>query len=213
MSTHEEAATPTPEGRDSNGRFVRGNAGGPGNPFARQVAQLRSLLLRALTAEDLVAVAVALVERAKQGDVAAARLLFQYTLGKPLHAAHPDRVDADELQAFRENTAPSNVLDHLLSVPVEPALELMRVLLPAASDNFRQEFHDQFVHRYGEDGRGGSFAREQATVNKRPPAGRPATDGADPPSAVRETETIRLVNEPGPTASPPDARAANKRRP
>jgi len=36
-------------GRDSADRFTKGNKGGPGNPFARQVAALRSALLSAIT--------------------------------------------------------------------------------------------------------------------------------------------------------------------
>lgn len=31
-------------GRDSQGRFATGNSGGPGNPYARQVAALRCTL-------------------------------------------------------------------------------------------------------------------------------------------------------------------------
>ena len=40
-------------GRDALGRFGPGNAGGPGNPHARKVAQLRTALLRSVKASDL----------------------------------------------------------------------------------------------------------------------------------------------------------------
>jgi hypothetical protein len=35
--------------RQSNGRFAKGNRGGPGNPFARKTAQLRQALVDAVT--------------------------------------------------------------------------------------------------------------------------------------------------------------------
>src|SRR5205085_4146516 len=41
-------AAPSPNGgngHDSQGRFAKGNKGGPGNPFARRVGRLRSLLV------------------------------------------------------------------------------------------------------------------------------------------------------------------------
>src|SRR5262249_20282394 len=92
-------ARPAPgsDGRGANGRFTAGNPGGPGNPFARRVAQLRSILMQAVKPEDLVAIVRKLVERAKAGDVAAAKLLLAYVLGKPAPAVNPDALDWEEL--------------------------------------------------------------------------------------------------------------------
>ena len=56
-------STNGPDGRDARGRFAKGNAGGPGNPHARKVAQLRSALLRAVSAGDLRAVVKKLVDQ------------------------------------------------------------------------------------------------------------------------------------------------------
>lgn len=69
-------------GRDGRGRFAVGNAGGPGNPFAKSVGELRKALFDAVTAEDLRAVTQMLIRKAKGGDVAAARELLDRTLGK-----------------------------------------------------------------------------------------------------------------------------------
>jgi hypothetical protein len=89
-----------PEGaRDAHGRFGQGNRGGPGNPFARQVAALHAGLLARLTPEDLGDIAEALVREAKGGNVAAAKLLLSYTLGKPAQAAD---VADDRLCQFAE---------------------------------------------------------------------------------------------------------------
>jgi hypothetical protein len=48
--------SPSPDGsngRDSCGRFARGNLGGPGNPLAKRTAALRSIMLDAITEDDL----------------------------------------------------------------------------------------------------------------------------------------------------------------
>jgi len=70
-------------GRDTAGRFAPGNPGGPGRPGNTKVAELRTALLSEVTAEDVAAVVRALVDKAKSGDVAAARLLLPYIVGPP----------------------------------------------------------------------------------------------------------------------------------
>lgn len=83
-------------GRDGSGRFKAGNAGGPGNPFARRVAALRSALVNALADEDMQSLVRGLVEKAKTGDVAATKLLLAYTVGRPSEVVDPDRLEQDE---------------------------------------------------------------------------------------------------------------------
>ena len=70
-------------GRQAGGRFATGNAGGPGNPHARQVAALRSALLDAVTPAEMTAIVAKLVADAKAGSVASAREVLERTLGKP----------------------------------------------------------------------------------------------------------------------------------
>jgi len=84
-------------GRDSLGRFAVGNSGGPGNPHAAQVGRLRSALLDAVTSDDMRAVALALVEKAKAGDITAARVLSDRVLGKPVEADVIARLEAIEV--------------------------------------------------------------------------------------------------------------------
>jgi len=81
------------KGRSSRGRFTKGNSGGPGNPYAKKVAGLRSALLSAVTQEDMKAIARVLVEQAKSGDIAAVRELLMRVLGRPLEADILDRLD------------------------------------------------------------------------------------------------------------------------
>jgi hypothetical protein len=97
-------AAETPIQHDAKGRFRPGNPGGPGNPFARRIAELRKIIVDALNDAEMLAITHAMIVRAKAGDVSAARLLYQYALGKPAKAANPDRVDIDEFN-LREDAA------------------------------------------------------------------------------------------------------------
>ncbi len=82
--------------RDNKGRFMKGNPGGPGNPFARQVAMLRSVLVNTVRPEDMKRIAQDLVVQAKFGNMEALKLLFLYVLGKPAQAVNPDTLDIEE---------------------------------------------------------------------------------------------------------------------
>ena len=73
---------PSPNGRTARGRFAKGNPGGPGNPYARRVADLRAALLESVTEQDIRAVARALVKRAKEGEIPAIRELLDRLMGK-----------------------------------------------------------------------------------------------------------------------------------
>jgi hypothetical protein len=79
-------------GRDAQGRFVPGNTVARGNPFARRMARLRSRALAAVSGPDLEAIVRQLVASAKAGDVAAAKVLLPYLLGRPPEAVDPDRL-------------------------------------------------------------------------------------------------------------------------
>src|SRR5262245_33013348 len=87
-------------GRDARGRFTKGNPGGPGNPFARQTAALRQALIEAVTEADMKAITAQLVLQAKYGDLKAAKLLFEYVIGKPTPPADPDTIDRHEWQTL-----------------------------------------------------------------------------------------------------------------
>ena len=72
----ESAAQMPTNGHDARGRWAQGNPGGPGNPFARRVAALRKVIINRLTEEDLLAITEALLAKAKEGSVGAAKLLL-----------------------------------------------------------------------------------------------------------------------------------------
>ena len=94
-------------GRDDKGRFVRGNPGGSGNPFARKTAALRSALIRKMDEERIEQLADKLIEQALDGDVPSARLVLQYAIGLPTQAVDPDDVDRLEWERERRQAVPS----------------------------------------------------------------------------------------------------------
>jgi len=84
--------------RDARGRFLPGNSGGPGRPPAASVHEHRAALVNAVTPDDIRAVARMLVDRALEGDVGAAKLLFERLFGPPVAADVLERIA--ELEAF-----------------------------------------------------------------------------------------------------------------
>ena len=94
MSTPPSPTGPNGGGLGSDGRFAPGNRAARGNPHARRVALLRAALLRSVRPEDLAAVALALLAKAKDGDVAAARELLQRLLGPPVELDFRERIAA-----------------------------------------------------------------------------------------------------------------------
>ena len=91
-----------------------GNKGGPGNPFARKVAELRKTLVNFVTEDDMKHIAFVLKERAMGGDLAAIKLLFQYVLGKPNETVDPDRLDLDEWQKLQETARPAKEMTEVM---------------------------------------------------------------------------------------------------
>ncbi len=87
--------------RNAKGKFVKGNKGGPGNPHARKVAELRSLLLECVSKDDLKAVIQRLVEDAKAGNQAATKELLSRLLGGPVDSIHPDDLNHHDSETQR----------------------------------------------------------------------------------------------------------------
>ena len=68
---------------DASGRFAPGNPGGPGNPYAKRVAEIRAALMEAVSDDDLRKIVKALVQKGKSGDVMAAREVLDRLVGRP----------------------------------------------------------------------------------------------------------------------------------
>lgn len=86
-------------------------ANGPiavGNPAAR-MAQLRMALLNTVTPEDIEKIAKAMIAKAAEGSLGAAKLVFSYVLGKPEPAPESNRAGAAELLGGSALTALADV--------------------------------------------------------------------------------------------------------
>src|SRR5438477_338820 len=82
----EAANEATNTDRDQQGRFTKGNAGGPGNPHARHCARMLALFRDAITDDEMYRLCRVLFEKATSGDVSALKMIWQYKIGKPLPA-------------------------------------------------------------------------------------------------------------------------------
>jgi hypothetical protein len=138
----EQQAAPKPQ-RDGKGRFVRNNDGGPGNPFGRRIAELRRVLLRSATEENVERLANMLMEKAFAGDLAAAKLLLLYWIGKPKEAAEPDRVDVEEWELAQQSVVAADVAQATFaSMPITIGL----AALPGLNEVREREAADMIRH-------------------------------------------------------------------
>jgi hypothetical protein len=202
------------EGRDTHGRFAQGNAGGPGNPFARRVAALRSALLAAVTEADLDAIARTLAQQAKDGNVAAARLLLSYALGKPAAAVDPDTLDLQEWEIYRRQPDPGPDMAAATQRPTLPfALDYLRALLPSLTEGQRRQYLQEDHAREFEEqleaaARAERRARREAKRAQKTAAAQAPPDGPAKPAADEEALALlgRLLNLTPPSANGVGAR-------
>jgi hypothetical protein len=118
-------------GRDENGRFTAGNKLGVGNPFARQTAAMRKAIIQAITEQDLEEITRAMIDKAKRGDTAAAKLVFAYSGGTPTRPQNPDTLDRHEFAVYAGNHVIVEEFEKLFTqMPVSVLVTMSRVLRP-----------------------------------------------------------------------------------
>ena len=128
-------------GREANGRFGKGNQFGPGNPFARRVAQLREAMLEAVGSDDLAAILAKLIEKARAGDVPASKLVLAYAIGKPGTAIDPDTLNHNEWQVWRRSVAPPLEWDAVMTqMPLGFASTMQRFAMPCRVETFGKQY-------------------------------------------------------------------------
>lgn len=86
----------TSNGRNAQGRFTKGNPGGPGNPHSQRVGQLRSALLAAMTDTQWKRIIKSLLARAEAGEPWAVKEVLDRIIGKPIEADVFERLEAME---------------------------------------------------------------------------------------------------------------------
>src|SRR5947199_9441082 len=127
-------------GRDGRGRFRKGNKGGPGNPFNRQVARMRQVLLESVSEDDLRAIVAEVVDQAKDGDLGAAKLVLAYVVGRPVPAVDPDRLDIEEIQVYQEEvTTAEQMTNPIEGMPAGLACEMLRGMMPTLNEEKRRQ--------------------------------------------------------------------------
>jgi hypothetical protein len=156
-------------GRDSKGRFTRGNKGGPGSPFNRRVAALRQLLLERVSDDDLAAIVDRLVQQAREGDLAAVKLVLSYTVGKPLPAVDPDRVDVDEFKLFQEEARTGEeFMRPLKAMPAGMACDMLRAILPALLQDYMRMGAEMFAQHQSDQQEASAAAPQQPSSDTAP---------------------------------------------
>ena len=139
MNASSDAAPHTPPdappqaetGRDANGRFANGNPGGPGNPYYRRQAQLKRVLLDAITEDDVRSVVQVLLGLARGGDLAAIKLYLQYANAK----VDPDRAELHEWELQKQSPPLGEVIGLLgQNLPAAAATQKMRDTLPIVAN-------------------------------------------------------------------------------
>jgi hypothetical protein len=84
-------------GRLDGGRFAPGHQFAKGNPNARRMYALRKALLDSAGPDDVRRVGKKLLDLAEGGDVAAAKVWLEYTVGKPPQALELSGPDGEPL--------------------------------------------------------------------------------------------------------------------
>lgn len=77
--------------------FVKGNSLGKGNPNARRQYELRQALLGAAEPRHVEGVYRVMLKAALEGDVAAAKLVLEYIVGRPAQALELSGPDGEPL--------------------------------------------------------------------------------------------------------------------
>ena len=100
------------------------------------MGMLRCALVRRLKPEDVEAIADALIVKATTGDVAAAKLVLSYGIGKPTEAVNPDTLDLAEWDIYRRGPVSLDDLRGIVEgIPVDAVGPVVRVTKPYLNAN------------------------------------------------------------------------------
>jgi hypothetical protein len=183
LATPSESANAS---RDPQGHFLKGNSGGPGNPHARHCARMLEMFRNSITDEEMYGLCRVLYERAITGDMSALKMVWQYKLGKPLPAPHPDRIDRDEWDHFQKDAMTLDEMKKVLGqLPSRIGNAIVSAALPSIASTISHTLAQQLLQ-----GLPAEYLADQSTgpVNEEPnpPAGSngflPAEPAGESPS-------------------------------
>jgi hypothetical protein len=131
--------------RDLLGKFMAGNPGGPGNPYNRQIGMFKRAIQSATTPEEAKSLARKIYDMAMEGNLAAAKIYFTYTVGKPDNPIDPDRVDVHEIELYRD-VAPlkTEMATFMAAGKAETNLHVVRTVQPMTAAMQQQQMAGVF---------------------------------------------------------------------
>ena len=150
---------------------------------------MRQALINAVTPQDIADIAAKLLEKAKQGDVPAAKVVLSYTLGKPTSAVDPDSLDQQELKTLADNHVACKYLQRVMQrLPIEMVLGLLHAVLPALDRATATKFHDLWTTLGAEMDQKRACADEDDEVEAEPVTNDECEDeGLTKPESLEET--------------------------
>ena len=110
-------------GRDDQGRFAKGNPGGPGNPQARHATALRHAAQSAVSSDHMSALMRKALRMALEGNLQAMRIVFERTLGRPIEG--PTETDPIDIEPPRMQTAAecNAAVEHIIDGVVKGTID------------------------------------------------------------------------------------------
>jgi hypothetical protein len=125
---------------DARGRFVKGNPGGPGNPFARRTARMLKAIRSVFTPERFKEVATMVYLKAIGGDLAAAKIILPFAGKTP--DVDPDRLEIDEWKLRLEQATDARDMKAVMTrLPVECANEIIRAAIGPLGAGMMKKLH------------------------------------------------------------------------
>lgn len=88
--------------RGADGRFVKGNPGGPGRPPKEREEKYYEILLNTVTFADWKEIIQKAAAQAKKGDATARKWLSDYIVGAPVQRVEQTGKDGDALRVIIE---------------------------------------------------------------------------------------------------------------
>jgi hypothetical protein len=97
--------------------------------------------------EDIQAIARKFIERAKEGNVQAGKLIFSYILGKPRETVDPDQLNTQEWELSKQAAKMTEEVVEVAKNSLEPdmVINMSRALRPVMADVKRPNLIDRIL--------------------------------------------------------------------
>jgi len=163
---------------------------------------MRQAFFAAVTPEDVAVIARAMIDKAKAGDVAAARIVLQYTLGKPAATVDPDRLDEMEWEQWQRENVCTDSDKVWMGMSASSANAIARAIVPVMQKEHFTEIKREIDERE-EDRREDESDEWEEESDPQPAA------SAKPQAAHRRVETP-AKEPPAPGVSPNETQKAER---